>query len=153
MADLNCVILVGRLTRDPELRYIPSGDAVATVSLAVNRVYNTRDGERKEETAFIPVVAWRRQAEICSEHLHKGSAILVEGRLQMRSWENAQGERRSKLEVIARRIQFLDRRGASREGPSRPPEERIAPEHAAPEKQTSEPPWTREEQTDTQETG
>ncbi len=111
MANLNRVFLVGNLTRDPELRYIPSGDAVANLGLAVNRVYKTKEGEKKEDTCFVTVVVWRKQAEICGEYLSKGSPILVEGRLQSRNWETNEGEKRSTLEIVASRIQFLGKKG------------------------------------------
>ena len=111
MASLNQVFLVGNLVRDPDLRYAPSGDAVANLRVAVNRVYNTREGEKREETCFVTVVVWRKQAEVCGEYLNKGSPILVEGRLQSRSWETSEGEKRSTLEVVARRVQFLSRKG------------------------------------------
>ncbi len=110
MASLNQVFLVGNLVRDPELRYVPSGDAVANLRIAVNRVYTTKEGEKKEETCFLTVVVWRKQAEICGEYLSKGSPVLVEGRLQSRNWETSNGEKRSALEVVARRVQFLGRK-------------------------------------------
>lgn len=109
MANLNRVMLIGNLTRDPELRYIPSGTAVANFSLAVNRIYNTQSGEKKKETCFTRVVAWGRMAEICGEFLTKGSAVFVEGRLQSRSWEAPDGQKRSTIEVVANNVQFLDR--------------------------------------------
>ncbi len=111
MASLNVVFLIGNLVRDPELRYVPSGDAVANLRIAVNRAYTTREGEKKEETCFLTVVVWRKQAETCGEYLSKGSSILVEGRLQSRNWETSNGEKRSALEVVARRVQFLTRKG------------------------------------------
>jgi len=111
MATLNVVFLIGNLVRDPELRYVTSGDAVANLRIAVNRTYTTKDGERKEETCFVTVVVWRKQAETCGEYLSKGSTVFVEGRLQSRSWENSDGQKRSTLEVVGRRVQFLDRKG------------------------------------------
>ncbi len=111
MASLNRVFLIGNLVRDPELRYVPSGDAVSNLRIAVNRVYTTKEGEKKEETCFVTVVVWRKQAEICGEYLSKGSPVFVEGRLQSRNWETSNGEKRSALEVVAGRIQFLGRRG------------------------------------------
>ena len=113
MANLNRVFLVGNLTRDPELRYIPSGDAVANLGLAVNRVYKNKEGEKKEDTCFVTVVVWRRLAEICGEYLSKGSPVLVEGRLQSSSWETEGGEKRSKLEIVASNIQFLGKKGSA----------------------------------------
>ena len=111
MANFNKVILVGNLTRDPELRYTPANQAVAKLGLAVNRIYTTTDGEKRKEVDFFTVVVWRKQAETCSQYLTKGSPILVEGRLQSRSWETEDGQKRNVVEVVAERIQFLSRRG------------------------------------------
>ncbi len=107
MASLNKVFLIGNLTRDPELRYVPSGSAVATFTVAVNRVYKTQAGEKKEQTSFIRVVVWGRRAEVCGEYLSKGSPVFVEGRLQSRDWEAQDGQKRNTIEVIADNIQFL----------------------------------------------
>lgn len=107
MANYNRVIIAGNLTKDPELRYIPSGDPVANFTVAINRNYTTKAGERKEETSFIPVVVWRKQAEHCNQYLRKGSPALVEGRLQQRSWETQEGQKRSIIEVVADRVVFL----------------------------------------------
>jgi len=107
MANLNKVFLIGRLARDPELRYIPSGTAVSTFTLAANRTYTLASGEKREDTCFVRVVAWARQAELVGEYLSKGSPVFVEGRLQSRSWETPEGQKRSTLEVVAQNIQFL----------------------------------------------
>lgn len=109
MANLNKVFLMGNLTRDPELRYIPSGTAVASFTVASNRVYTSSAGEKKEETCFMRIVAWARQAELCGEYLKKGSPVFVEGRLQSRSWETPDGQKRSTIEVVAQNVQFLGR--------------------------------------------
>src|SRR3989338_10182812 len=109
MASLNKVLLIGNLTRDTELRYIPSGSAVASFTLAVNRVYKLQSGEKKEEVSFIRIVVWGRMAENCGEYLKKGSPVFVEGRLQSRSWDGPDGQKRSALEVIAVSVQFLSR--------------------------------------------
>ncbi|MFA6078715.1 MAG: single-stranded DNA-binding protein [Candidatus Omnitrophota bacterium] len=106
-ASLNKVLLIGNLTRDPELRYVPSGTAVATFTLAVNRVYKGQDGEKKEEASFIRIVVWGRRAEVCGEYLAKGSPVFVEGRIQSRNWETTDGQKRSTVEVIADNVQFL----------------------------------------------
>ena len=106
MATLNKVFLIGNLTRDPELKYISSGTAIARFGLAVNRTYNTPDGEKKE-TCFVDITAWDKLAEVCNEHLSKGRLVLVEGRLQYQSWESDDGTKRSKIEVVAQNIQFL----------------------------------------------
>jgi len=107
MATFNKVMLIGNLTRDPELRYVPSGTAVATFTLAVNRVYKTQSGEKKEQASFIRIVVWGRMAEVCGEYLSKGSPAFVEGRLQSRDWQTQDGQKRNTVEVIADNIQFL----------------------------------------------
>ena len=107
MANFNRVFLMGNLTRDPELRYTPSGTAVTNLRMAINRRYKTQSGELKEEVVFITVVAWGKQAETCTQFLSKGRPVFVEGRLQMRSWETPDGQQRNILEVRASRVQFL----------------------------------------------
>jgi single-strand DNA-binding protein len=109
MASMNKVILLGNLTRDPELRYAPNGTAVARLGLAVNHRYRQHDAD-KEETMFIDVVAFGRQGETASEHLSTGRPVLIEGRLQWRTWEGQDGRKHSKHEVLAERIQFLGTR-------------------------------------------
>lgn len=106
MANLNKVFLMGNLTRDPELRYVPSGAPVATFGLAVNRRYVTQHGDKKDEVCFVRVVVFGKQAESCSQHLNKGRLVFIEGRLQYRSWEQ-EGQKRSTLDVVADRVQFL----------------------------------------------
>jgi single-strand DNA-binding protein len=108
--SLNKVILVGNLTRDPELRFIPSGQAVANLRLATNRRWKASNGEWKEDTCFVGVVVWGKDAESCAERVKKGSPVLVEGRLQNRSWQADDGQKRSILEVVSERIQFLQPR-------------------------------------------
>lgn len=107
--NLNKVFLIGRLTRDPELRYTQSGSAVANFGIAVNRGYTGKDGNRKEEPCFINLVVWGKRAEICAEYLKKGSMIFVEGHLNYRQWETSDKEKRSVLEVFVENFQFLDR--------------------------------------------
>jgi single-strand DNA-binding protein len=109
MASLNKVFLIGNLTRPPELRYTPSGTAVTDLRLAVNRSYTTQGGERRDETHFLTVVVWGKQAESSAQYLDKGRPVLVEGRLQTREWEGKDGQRRNVVEVVAERIQFLGR--------------------------------------------
>ncbi|HRK61288.1 MAG TPA: single-stranded DNA-binding protein [Candidatus Omnitrophota bacterium] len=113
-ASLNKVFLMGNLTRDPELRYLPSGQPVTSFSIAMNRVYNSQTGEKKEEVSYVRVVVWARLAEICNEYLKKGSPVFVEGRLQSRSWEAQDGTKRSSIEVVAQNVQFLPRGGQGR---------------------------------------
>ncbi len=107
MASFNKVILMGNLTRDPQLRYTPSGAPVCNFDLAMNRAYTTQGGEKKDEVCFISVVVWGKQAESSGQYLAKGRSVLVEGHLQQRSWETPEGQKRSKHEVVAERVQFL----------------------------------------------
>ena len=109
-ANMNKVFLMGNLTRDPELRYVPSGTAVANFTLAVNRPYKDAAGEKKEEVSFIRVVVWGKMAEVCGEYLAKGRPVLVEGRLKSRTWEAQDGQKRSALDVVAMNVQFLGSR-------------------------------------------
>ena len=122
MADLNKVFLIGRLTQDPELRYTPNGAAVTDLRVATSRTWTGKDGERREDTLYIDVTVWNRQAETCCQYLKKGRQVHVEGYLKSESWETPAGEKRSKVKVEAERVQFLDRRddaggGAGGEGP------------------------------------
>ncbi len=120
MADLNKVFLIGRLTQDPELRYIPSGSPVTDLRLATTRTYRAgagEEGERREETLYIDVTVWNRQAENCCQYLSKGRAVHVEGHLKVESWDDkTTGEKRSKIKVVADNVQFLD--SGRREGGS-----------------------------------
>lgn len=110
MADLNKVFLIGRLTHDPELRYTPNGTPVADIKLATSRKYATREGETREETLYIVVTVWNRQAENCCQYLRKGRAVHVEGYLKEETWETREGEKRSKIKVEAERVQFLEKK-------------------------------------------
>ena len=114
MASLNKVMLIGNLTRDPDMRYTPKGSAVADIAIAVNRMYSAENGDKREEVTYVDVVLWARLAELANQYLKKGRPIFVEGRLQMDSWEDkATGQKRSRLRVVGENIQFL---GAGREG-------------------------------------
>src|SRR6218665_1090058 len=115
MANLNKVMLIGNLTRDPELRYTPKGTAVADIALAINRVWNNEQGQKQEETTFVDITLWGRQAELAQQYLTKGRGAYVEGRLQMDTWDDKQtGQKRSKLKVVAESLQFLpDAKGGS----------------------------------------
>jgi single-strand DNA-binding protein len=106
MASLNRVFLMGNLTRDPEVRYAPSGKAVAEMRMAMNRKYRTSSGEEKDETCYVNVVVWGRQAETCAQYLAKGSPCFVEGRLQYDEWEK-DGQKNNRLRVVADRVQFV----------------------------------------------
>ncbi|MBN2492125.1 MAG: single-stranded DNA-binding protein [Planctomycetes bacterium] len=115
MANLNKVFLIGKLTRDPDLRHTPQGTAVAELGLAVNRVWRDPGGEKREETCFVDISAWGTQAQTIHKYLRKGSPIFVEGRLHFSSWETKEGEKRSKLRVRMESFQFLDSQ-SSRQG-------------------------------------
>lgn len=108
--SLNKVMLIGNLTRDPELRYTPTGAAVCTIGLATNRSWTTESGEKKEETEFHRVVAWNKLAELCSQLLTKGRKIYVEGRLRTNAWQTADGQQRSTTEVVIEDMVILDSR-------------------------------------------
>jgi single-strand DNA-binding protein len=120
MASFNRVILVGNLTRNPELRRIPSGTAVSELGLAVNDRRKNSDGEWVDETTFVDVTLWARTAEVACEYLSKGSPVLIEGRLKLDTWENNEGQKRSKLRVVGERMQMLGARGGSSGGGSGP---------------------------------
>lgn len=115
--SVNQVILLGNLTRDPELRQTPSGQSVVSFSLALNRAYKDQSGEWQEATDYIDVVAWGPLAERVSQYMSKGRRCLVQGRLQSRSWEQ-DGQKRSKVEVLANDVTFLDGRGEGGDGGS-----------------------------------
>ena len=106
MASMNKVFLIGNLTKDPELRRTPAGVAVVDLRMAVNRKFKSADGESRDETCFVNVTAWSRQAETCAQYLAKGSSILVDGRLKFDEWEK-EGQKQTRLSVVAERVQFL----------------------------------------------
>ncbi len=111
MASFNKVLLLGNLTRDPEVRYTPKGSAVADLGLAVNRQYTLESGEKREEVTFVDVTFWGRTAEVAGEYLKKGRSIFVEGRLQLDTWDDkTSGQKRSKLKVIGEMMQMLGSR-------------------------------------------
>ena len=111
MANFNKVLLIGNLTRDPELKHTPSNQAVASIGLAVNRSFSTKDGEKREETTFVDCEAWGRQAEVMSQYLAKGRPVMIEGRLKLDQWQDKDGNNRSKLRVVVENFQFLGGRG------------------------------------------
>jgi len=155
MANLNKVMLIGNLTRDPEIKYTPKGTAIADIGLAVNRNYTTESGEKREETTFVDVTLWGRVAEIVGEYCKKGRPLFVEGRLQLDTWDDKQtGQKRSKLKVVGDNIQLLGGReggaggggGAESSGggggeysEGRPPQSRPASRPAAPPPQKRPP--------------
>lgn len=107
MSDFNRVILVGNLTRDPELRYTPSGQAVCNLGLAINREFKDKQDQKQKDTTFLRVTVWGKQGESCGTYLKKGRPVLVEGRLQSSNWEDKDGKKMSSVEVVAERVQFL----------------------------------------------
>lgn len=142
MASFNKVILVGNLTRDPELRYTPKGTAVAKVGIAVNRRWTTETGEQREEVTYVDVDAFGKQAETISNYLKKGRPILIEGRLRLDTWDDKQtGQKRSKLGVVLETFQFLDSNRAGGDGvPAEPRPARAAAPAVAPPPAADEPP-------------
>jgi single-strand DNA-binding protein len=131
MASFNRVILVGNLTRDPELKYIPSGAAVTEIGLAVNDRRKNAQGEWVEETTFVDVTLWSRTAEIASEYLSKGSPVLIEGRLKLDTWEK-EGKKMSKLRVVGERMQMLGSKGQGGGGGGGAPRGASRPSQAPP---------------------
>jgi single-strand DNA-binding protein len=121
MAGLNKVMIIGNLGADPEMKYMSDGTAMTKFNVAASRTFTNQSGERKEETEWFKVVAWRKTAEICSQYLQKGSKVYVEGRLQTRSWDTPEGEKRYMTEVVADTVQFLDRAGQAPLGEEREP--------------------------------
>ena len=140
MASLNYVILVGNLTRDPQVRTTPGGTAVADLGLAVNEKFKNKSGELQESTTYVDIVAWGRTAELCQQYLHKGSPVLIEGRLQLDQWESKEGEKRSKLRVRADRVQFLSSGGGQRRENGGEQPAAGAPPPPPPPPQNDEPP-------------
>ena len=138
MASFNKVILLGNLTRDPEVRYTPKGTAVTELGMAVNRVYTAENGEKREETTFVDITLWGRTAEIAGEYLKKGRPVFIEGRLQLDTWDDKQsGQKRSKLKVVGEGLQLIGSRpgggggggggGGDEEGSSAPRSSKSAP--------------------------
>ena len=157
MANLNKVMLIGNLTRDPEIRYTPKGTALAELGLAVNRRYTAENGEKREEVTFVDVTFWGRTAEIANEYLRKGRSVYIEGRLQLDSWDDkATGQKRSKLKIIGEEMQMLggreggpgghgggedDEARSSRPAGARPPQQQQRPQSrpATPPKAPADP--------------
>lgn len=110
---LNKALVIGNLTRDPELKALPSGISVTTFSLATNRVWNNKEGQKQESTDYHNIVVFGRQAETAAQYLKKGSMVLVEGRMQTRSWDTQEGQKRYRTEIVADRVQFGPRTGSS----------------------------------------
>jgi len=133
MADYNCVVLLGRLARDPELKYAPSGSPVCSFSVATNQQYTKSDGQKAQSVTFVDVTAWKRLAEICSQFLKKGRQVLVSGTLKQERWTDAKTQKpRSRLKVVAREVKFIGPR------PEGEPETAADPEAGTPERETAE---------------
>jgi single-strand DNA-binding protein len=113
MASLNKILLIGNVGNDPEMRYTPNGVPVTSFRLAATHTYSAADGEKKQETEWFTVTAWRKQAESCSQYLKKGQQVYVEGRLHSRTWEGQDGQKRFGNEVVADRVLFLDKRATA----------------------------------------
>lgn len=110
MRDLNKVLVIGNLGKDPEMRFTANGTPVTSFSIAVNRTYSGQDGERHQDTEWFNVVAWNKLAETCNQYLGKGKRVYIEGRIQTRSWEGQDGQTRYRTEIVASDVIFLDRR-------------------------------------------
>lgn len=139
MANFNKVILAGRFSRDPELKFLPSGSALANFSLALNRTYKTDSGEQREEVCFIDITAFGKQAEVIAQHLRKGDPILVEGRLKTESWDDKQtGQKRTKMGVVLESFQFIGGEKRQEAAPQRPTPSNDRPKAPAPPKDVDE---------------
>lgn len=132
MVSLNKIMLIGNVGTDPEMRFTPSGNPVTSFRLATSRMYTASDGERKQETEWFTIVAWRKQAESCNQFLTKGQRVYVEGSLRTRAWEGRDGQKRVTAEVMANRVIFLDKQALAplpgEEVPVETGEEEVAPE-------------------------
>ncbi|MCJ7515700.1 MAG: single-stranded DNA-binding protein [Dehalococcoidia bacterium] len=136
MVSLNKIMLIGNVGTDPEMRFTANGNPVTSFRVATSRVYTTSEGERRQETEWFTIVAWKKQAESCNQFLTKGQRVYVEGSLRTRSWEGRDGQKRVTAEVIANRVLFLDRQGAAPlpgeeipvEAPAEAAEEVVEPE-------------------------
>jgi single-strand DNA-binding protein len=120
MVNLNRAMIIGNLTRDPEVRTTPSGQSVASLGVATSRSWTNQAGVRQEETEFHSVVAWGRLAEICQQYMHKGMRVYVEGRIKTRSWDDQTGNKRFRTEIIAEGLIMLERAPSGGNGPARP---------------------------------
>ncbi len=134
--NLNKAMIIGNVTRDPEVRKTPTGQSVASIGVATNRRWTDQSGQQKEQVEFHNVVAWRKLAEIVGQYVHKGSKVYVEGRLQTRSWDDQSGTKRYKTEIVASNLIMLDRQGASTNVSAKPAP---ADEGVQPEQNTGEP--------------
>ncbi|MEW6611107.1 MAG: single-stranded DNA-binding protein [Patescibacteria group bacterium] len=131
--NLNKALLIGNLTRDPEARTTPDGTPVTTFSVATNLRWTDTNGNRQEKVEYHNIVAWRKLAEICGQYLHKGSKVYVEGRIQTRQWEDQQGQKRYRTEIIAENLIMLDRQTAPSNAMPSVPQENQQPPAASPQ--------------------
>jgi len=131
MISFNKVILIGNLTKDPEVRFTPSGTPVANFRIAVNHRYK-QGGEMRDDVCYIDIVVFGKQAESCGQYLNKGDGVIVDGRLQERRWETDDGQKRSKYEIVAQQVRFLPKRSGAGAGPGPGREEAAAPPEEAP---------------------
>ena len=140
MANLNNVMLIGNLTRDPELRYTPKGTAVTDIGLAINRIWKDEQGQKQEETTFVDVTLWGRQAELAQQYLTKGNPVYIEGRLNLDTWDDkTTGQKRSKLKVIGENLQFLSSGKSSGATGGQPASRPAAPRSGPPQGATAAP--------------
>ncbi|MEI6820110.1 MAG: single-stranded DNA-binding protein [Verrucomicrobiota bacterium] len=131
MANLNKVMLIGNLTRDPELRHTPKGTAVSEISLAIKRIWNNEQGQKQEEVTYVDVTLWGRQAEVAQQYLTKGSPAYIEGRLQLDSWDDKEtGKKRSKLKIVGEVLQLLGSKGGGGASAERPQQQSSAPQRS-----------------------
>jgi single-strand DNA-binding protein len=131
MANLNKVMLIGNLTRDPELRHTPKGTAVSEISLAIKRIWNNEQGQKQEEVTYVDVTLWGRQAEVAQQYLTKGSPAYIEGRLQLDSWDDKEtGKKRSKLKIVGEVLQLLGSKGGGGGSSERPQQQSSAPQRS-----------------------
>lgn len=136
MANLNKVFLIGRFTRDPELRYTPAGTAIAEFCLAMNRKWTDQSGQKKDSVCFVDLQAWGRQGEVISEYMKKGRQIFIEGRLDLSQWEDKEGQKKSRLKVVVEGFQFLDGGGSGHKAEDSPDAESHAGSLGAPSRPT-----------------
>ena len=131
MANLNKVMLIGNLTRDPELRHTPKGTAVSEISLAIKRIWNNEQGQKQEDVTYVDVTLWGRQAEVAQQYLTKGSPAYIEGRLQLDSWDDKEtGKKRSKLKIVGEVLQLLGSKGGGGGSSERPQQQSSAPQRS-----------------------
>lgn len=133
MASLNKIMLIGNVGTEPEMRFTPNGSQVTSFRLATSRVFTSADGERKQETEWFTIVTWKKLAESCNQFLTKGQRVYVEGSLRTRTWEGQDGQKRSRAEVIANRVLFLDKQAVAslpseESAPAELPDDMIDPE-------------------------